>query len=121
VTAVSVIEHIGLGFYGDPLMELGQSNAMSEIKRILRRDGKLIMTVPFGEKNVSWYRTYDLTSLKQLLAGFDVKESMFITKEAGNWKPALIEQAKKAESEPKGGKSGVKAVALVIAQPIKEK
>jgi hypothetical protein len=45
-------------------MERGQSNAMSEIKRILRRDGKLIMTVSFGKKDVSGYHTYDLTSLK---------------------------------------------------------
>jgi hypothetical protein len=45
---------------------------------------------------------------------------MFITKEAGNWKPAPIEQAQEAESKPKGGKSGVQAVALIIAHPIEE-
>ena len=39
VTAVSTIEHIGLGCYGDSIAPDGDKEATTEIKRVLKRGG----------------------------------------------------------------------------------
>jgi 2-polyprenyl-3-methyl-5-hydroxy-6-metoxy-1,4-benzoquinol methylase len=39
VTAVSTVEHIGLGRYGDPIAPDGDMEAMEEIKRVLKQGG----------------------------------------------------------------------------------
>jgi SAM-dependent methyltransferase len=115
VIAVSVIEHMGRGDYGDPVNEHGESDAMEEIHRILRNDGTLMMSVPFGKKAVGWWSVYDLASLKQLLSGFEIKELTFIKKEGENWRPASVDEVENVDSAYEA-----KAVALILAQPKKE-
>ena len=39
VTAVSTVEHIGLGRYGDPIASDGDKEAMGEMRRVLKRGG----------------------------------------------------------------------------------
>jgi len=46
--AVSAIEHIGLGAYGDPVQEGADSKAIKEIRRVLKPGGKFILTTPFA-------------------------------------------------------------------------
>lgn len=46
VTCISVIEHIGLGLYGDKRYESGDRKAISEICRVLKPNGKLLITMP---------------------------------------------------------------------------
>ena len=48
VIAVSTIEHIGLGAYGDPFQEGADARVVKEIHRVLKPGGRLILTTPFA-------------------------------------------------------------------------
>ncbi|MCD4779294.1 MAG: class I SAM-dependent methyltransferase [Candidatus Omnitrophica bacterium] len=79
VTAVSTVEHLGLGFYDDPLMaEESDRRAIQEIKRVLKKDGLLLLTVPYGRKSISeQQRIYNQGSLRCLLQDFEVEVISF--------------------------------------------
>jgi len=47
-----VIEHIGLGRYGDPIDPEGSVKAAKELERVLRPCGKLYLTLPVGRERV---------------------------------------------------------------------
>jgi hypothetical protein len=43
-----VVEHVGLGRYGEPLDPDGDLKAMSELKRVVSPGGSLLFVVPVG-------------------------------------------------------------------------
>jgi SAM-dependent methyltransferase len=49
-----VIEHVGLGRYGDPLNPRGPEEAFSEIRRVLKPGGYAYISVPIGRPRVSF-------------------------------------------------------------------
>ena len=81
VTAVSSIEHVGLGHYGDPIIPDGDAKALAEIHRILKPDGKLILTLPYGAPVVTEFlRNYDMRTLAALIRDFEVLRSAYFIK-----------------------------------------
>jgi ubiquinone/menaquinone biosynthesis C-methylase UbiE len=50
ITIVSVIEHIGLGSYHDPVANDGDFKAMDELRRVLKKDGALFVTTITGSE-----------------------------------------------------------------------
>ena len=52
VSCLHVIEHIGLGRYGDPIDPLGSVKAACELQRIVRPGGKLLLSLPIGRERV---------------------------------------------------------------------
>lgn len=52
ISSLHVVEHIGLGRYGDPLDPLGSRKAAAELSRILAPGGRLYFSVPVGKKRV---------------------------------------------------------------------
>lgn len=48
LSCMHVIEHIGLGRYGDPFDPMGDAKAMNELKRVLAPGGQLLVVVPIG-------------------------------------------------------------------------
>ncbi|MGV3765445.1 MAG: DUF268 domain-containing protein [Chitinophagaceae bacterium] len=46
ISSLCVIEHIGLGRYGDPLDVKGSEKAISELIRVTRPGGKILFSVP---------------------------------------------------------------------------
>jgi SAM-dependent methyltransferase len=52
ITAISVIEHIGLGAYTDPAYDNGDFKAMEELRRIVRVGGMLFITTVIGNKYI---------------------------------------------------------------------
>lgn len=83
VTCVSTLEHIGLGFYSDNEdSDNADKKAISEIERVLRQEGALILSVPFGRfKKTAQQRIYDLSRLRSLLERFTVREKRFFRNE----------------------------------------
>lgn len=86
VTAISTIEHIGLGRYGETLDPKGDRKAIAEIIRILKDGGELLMTVPFGRRSVSTlHRVYDEDALRSLLVGTTINKMEFFGLRGGFW------------------------------------
>lgn len=52
LSCLHVIEHIGLGRYGDPLDPLGSATACAELARVLGRGGRLYVSVPVGRERI---------------------------------------------------------------------
>jgi SAM-dependent methyltransferase len=86
VTAISTIEHIGLGRYGDPIDSRGDKEAINEIKRILMRGGELLLTVPYGRPAVTQlHRVYDAVQLQSILKDFKIKSENYFLKKTSYW------------------------------------
>jgi SAM-dependent methyltransferase len=111
VLAVSVVEHIGLGHYRDPLAGAGDRAAVSEIARVLRPGGRALVTVPFGRPLTDdWKRVYDAEGLGRLLAPLPGARIEFAVARGGVWAPAH-----EAEARDVDWTGPDRAVALVLA------
>jgi len=64
------IEHIGLGRYGDSLDPDGDLKAIKELKRVLKRGGRLLLVVPIG-KPVLKFNAHRVYSYRQIIDEFD--------------------------------------------------
>ena len=82
----SVVEHIGLaGRYTQRDVPDGDLLAMAQVARILKPDGRLLLTVPVGKDLVfrPWHRIYGEERLPLLLAEFQVGRSQYWVKQPG--------------------------------------
>lgn len=52
LSCLHVIEHIGLGRYGDPIDPQGSVKAALELQRIVRPGGKLFLSLPIGRERI---------------------------------------------------------------------
>lgn len=78
VIALSTLEHIGLGWYGDEQGETLDCEAVRQIYTLLKPSGSFILTVPYGKKATTpVHRIYDREALNKLLAGFDVTKAIY--------------------------------------------
>jgi SAM-dependent methyltransferase len=103
VIAVSTIEHIGLGLYADPIHDNADIMTVREIYRILRPDGRFIVTIPFaGEYKLAKYRGgyeryYDADTIRKLFEGFQIKAREFLVGVSRfNW----VNASEKEASDP---------------------
>jgi SAM-dependent methyltransferase len=97
VLLVSTLEHIGADntVYGiEEAVEGGPLEALKELRRVLRTDGRLLVTVPAGEpEDYGWFRQEDPRGWTRLFAraGFFVEEDELYELTADGWRanPAL--------------------------------
>lgn len=93
----STIEHVGLaGRYGAPDAADGDLAAMRRLRRLLKSDGHMIITLPAGRDAVvgPLHRVYGPDRLPRLLEGYRVLESGFLRKTAENeWERCTCEDA----------------------------
>ncbi len=103
IVSISTLEHIGLGWYGDNTKE-SDIMAIKEIKRILKKDGLFIMTVPFGiKRETKVFRVYDSNSLNELINGFEVvKADYFVNFNDKYWCISTKEDAEKQDINIRG-------------------
>lgn len=52
LSCLHVMEHVGLGRYGDPLNPAGSQHAAAELQRVLQPGGRLFLSVPVGRERV---------------------------------------------------------------------
>lgn len=52
ISCLHVLEHIGLGRYGDPLDPSGSYQGAAELQRLVRRGGRIYVSVPIGRERV---------------------------------------------------------------------
>lgn len=74
VSCMHVVEHIGLGRYGDPLDAHGDSRACSELQRVLAPGGDLLFVVPVGRPRVCFnaHRVYSYAMVLALFPGCEL-------------------------------------------------
>jgi Methyltransferase domain len=96
VVALSTVEHIGLGFYGDTYAESTLHSAMKAMLELLRPGAPMLLTVPFGRPALTpQHRIFDSESLRLLLHGFGIEKLEFaIRLDLRTWRfPASQEEA----------------------------
>lgn len=76
LSCMHVVEHIGLGRYGDPLDPLGDVKATQELARVLAPGGRLYFVVPVGRPRVCFnaHRVYDFRSVRALFPALTLDE-----------------------------------------------
>ncbi len=76
LSCMHVVEHVGLGRYGDPLDPIGDLKAMRELLRVLAPGGSLIFVVPVGKPRLCFnaHRVYSLQQIRESFACLDLKE-----------------------------------------------
>jgi SAM-dependent methyltransferase len=76
LSCMHVVEHIGLGRYGDPLDPRGDINAAAELARVLSVGGSLLFVAPVGRPRVCFnaHRVYSFEMVLELFSGLDLAE-----------------------------------------------
>lgn len=80
LSSLCVIEHIGLGRYGDPLDPWGSEKAVKELKRVVKLGGIILFSVPVDEKNKIYFngcRAFTRDYVLQLFDGFELVEEKY--------------------------------------------
>jgi SAM-dependent methyltransferase len=81
LSCMHVIEHIGLGRYGDQLDPEGDRKAFKELKRVLAPKGDLLIVVPVGKARIKFnaHRIYSYEMIRTVFSELQLKQFALIT------------------------------------------
>ncbi len=80
LSCMHVVEHIGLGRYGDKLDYDGDLKAIAELKRVLAPGGMLLFVVPIGKPKIMFnaHRIYSYDQIMDYFKDLELKEFVLI-------------------------------------------
>jgi len=80
LSCLHVIEHIGLGRYGDPIDPQGSIKAALELQRIVRPQGRLFLSLPIGRERVCFnaHRVHAPSSVLKLFPQMKLIEFSYV-------------------------------------------
>jgi SAM-dependent methyltransferase len=80
LSCMHVVEHIGLGRYGDPLDPDGDLKAIAELKRVLAPGGSLLFVVPVGRPRIMFnaHRIYSYRQIVEYFSELELKQFALI-------------------------------------------
>lgn len=86
LSCMHVIEHIGLGRYGDALDPEGDLKAMRELARVTAPGGRLLIVVPVGRERIAYnaHRIYGYEQIVNNFAEFQLAEFSLIPDSAAD-------------------------------------
>jgi len=116
IVAVSAVEHCGLDAYGSRTHYRGDLRVMQEFWRVLKPEGSLILTIPFGNRHVyEELRIYDSQQLDELTSGFSILTRQFYRKapDGAYWLECSEQEAARSGFDPV---TGVEGVALLLCE-----
>ncbi|MGE4511449.1 MAG: DUF268 domain-containing protein [Sulfurimonadaceae bacterium] len=98
LSCMHVVEHIGLGRYGDPLDVDGDLKGIEELKRVVSREGDLLFVVPIGQPKIMFnaHRIYSYEQIVSYFKGFELKEFSLIPDQSDE---GIIINATKEQSD----------------------
>lgn len=95
LSSMCVIEHIGLGRYGDEIDTQGSLKAFKEVSRVLRPGGHLLFSVPLSHRPGLLFNAHRIFSKSQVLAimsEFTLRDELFLFPEpSGESKVSRLE------------------------------
>jgi SAM-dependent methyltransferase len=100
LSCLHVIEHIGLGRYGDDVDPDGHTKAARELVRVLKPNGTLLIGTPVGRERLCFdgHRIFDPETILYMFDGLElVKFSLIDDKGQRVIENATIEQARSCE------------------------
>jgi SAM-dependent methyltransferase len=85
LSSLHVIEHIGLGRYGDPLDPQGSAKAGAELARVVAPGGRLYLSVPVGRERVCFnaHRVFHPESVVGMLAPLKLERFALVDDHGG--------------------------------------
>ena len=74
ISCMHVVEHVGLGRYGDPIDYDGDLKAMRELHRVLKPNGNLLFVVPVGKPKIMFnaHRIYSYEQIIEQFSGLEL-------------------------------------------------
>lgn len=80
LSCMHVIEHVGLGRYGDPIDPDGDLKALDELKRVTKPGGHLLLVLPIGNERLLFnaHRVYSSKKIKSYFSDWNLQEFYFI-------------------------------------------
>ena len=74
VSCLHVVEHVGLGRYGDPIDINGTTLACAELQRVLGPGGHLYLSLPIGRPRINFnaHRVHTPTQVREYLQALDL-------------------------------------------------
>ena len=84
LSCMHVVEHVGLGRYGDPLDPDGDLGAMGELKRVLAPGGDLLFVAPVGRPRIVFnaHRVYSYEHIVEPFGGLELREFALVPDDA---------------------------------------
>ena len=85
IVTLCVIEHIGLGRYGDELDPMGATRAATELARVIRPGGNLVISALVGPPCLAFnaHRVFSVDEFVGMFPGFDLVEDVYLYPEPG--------------------------------------
>jgi len=80
LSCLHVLEHIGLGRYGDKLDVHGSQKGASQLERVLESGGSLYVSVPIGAERICFnaHRVFDTKKFPRLFDGLKLKSFSYV-------------------------------------------
>ena len=107
-SSMHVIEHIGLGRYGDPIDPHGPQKAGREISRIMKPKGKVYISVPVGRPRVGFNGlwVFQVDEVVRMFEGLELLE-LSLVDATGNFHEAVDPTDVDIMEEGSGGDFGL--------------
>ncbi|MDT8447093.1 MAG: DUF268 domain-containing protein [bacterium] len=80
LSCMHVVEHVGLGRYGDAIDPMGDLKAIEQLKRVVAPGGSLLFVVPIGKPQVQYnaHRIYGYQQILGYFEGFELRQFALI-------------------------------------------
>ena len=96
LSSLHVIEHIGLGRYGDDVDAQGHKRAANELMRVLAPGGTLLIGTPVGKEKVAFdaHRIFDPQTVRDLFGPLELVSFALIDDRGQMFNDATFDQAR---------------------------
>jgi len=81
LSSLCVVEHIGLGRYGDEIDPYGTEKALSDMKRVVKKGGILIFSFHVDSEDKIYFnahRAFDIDYIGKKIEGFEIKDQKYL-------------------------------------------
>ena len=80
LSCLCVVEHIGLGRYGDKLDQFGSEKAIKELQRVMKPGGMLLLSLPIDAENRIYFnahRAFTKQYVLELFQGWSLRDEKY--------------------------------------------